>query len=162
MPRRAIGIGHPPPTSARSSDALFVVVFFRAIAALAFAMSAESGYAWLTSDRVPRRDDIVVVEGAVTHVDYARTSSHSSNAVTGVRFWLPQEDKLFYYGSFLPNFRRVQEHPMVNALKLVIASARHGLTPAPGSGQRDPRPTCTTSPGLTFSITVLSCSNNDS
>jgi hypothetical protein len=29
--------------------------------------------------------------------------------VTGVEFWLPQDDRFFYYGSFLPNFKRVEE-----------------------------------------------------
>lgn len=50
----------------------------------------------------------MVAQGAVARVEYARTSGHS-DAVTAVKFWLPRDGKFFYYGSFLPNFRRVKE-----------------------------------------------------
>ena len=83
-------------------------MLLRFIALCAFAISVGSGYAWLVSDRVPKQDDLVAVEGAVSQAEHLRTATHS-NAVTAVKFWLPQDPEAFFYQDFFPNFERAKQ-----------------------------------------------------
>jgi hypothetical protein len=102
-------------------------LILKALAVGSFGMSISAEYGWLISDRVPTQDDLVVAKGVVARVEYVRGSTHSS-ALTGVKFWLPQDSEFFYYGSFLPDFQGVKDFIVPGArVRLDTIRAKHDI-----------------------------------
>ncbi len=101
------------------------MMVIRAVALVAFVISIAGVYAWLTSDDVPRQIDLIQVNGTVIRVDY---TYDKYRYVTGVKFWLPQEEKFYYYGSFLPNFKHVKEVVALGAtVRLSTTRRKHEI-----------------------------------
>jgi len=101
-------------------------VFPRVIVAVAIILSAVSGYAWLTADRKPDPSELTTVEGGVTRVEYAYGGKYRS--LFGVKLWIDSDPNFYFYGSFMPEFKRVQALVAIGShIRLRSPRSRHDI-----------------------------------